>query len=183
MIKTVLRSIALSVLFAIVGLFIGALLAVILNPRCFVRWKLLGYPEGEVVTDFIGADEYTVFVQAQSGAIYECCWSPVGAPTQVETRYLTFNQLPFEIPNPPGVIIDGFEIVHNYVEGTYMRKYILLKDRTVWIWEYGSDPYTALDRFARFIFFGFSTGIVIGLAFAVITHRRPIARAVNDIID
>ena len=183
MIKLVLRSITLSILFAIIGLFIGALLAVILNPKYFVRWELLGYPEGEVVTDFIGADEYTVFVQAQSGVIYECCWSPVGAPTQVESRYLTFNQLPFEIPNPPGEIIDGFEVVHNYVEGIYTRKYILLEDRTVWLWEYGSDPYTALDRFARFLFFGFSIGIVIGLAFAVLTHRRRMASTVNDIVD
>ena len=183
MIKTVLRSIALSVLFAIVGLFIGALLALILNPRYFVRWELLGYPGGETVADFIGANEHTVFVQTQSNAIYECCWSPVSAPTQVEAHYLTFNHLPFEIPDPPGEIIDGFEIVHNYVEGIYTRKYILLKDRTVWVWEYGSDPYTALDRFARFILFGFSTGIVVGLTFAVLTHKRHIAGAVNDIAD
>ncbi len=180
MIKFVLRIIALSILFAILGLVFGALMALILNPKSFVRWKSLGYPTEEVVSDIIGADETTVFVQTQSGKIYRCCWLQASEFTQVPSYNLEYNDFPFEISRPPGEATDGIEVVHNYVEGVFTQKYILVQDGSVWLWEYAWDPYTALDRYARFALIGSLIGFISGIAIAVLTHLRPVVKTTND---
>jgi hypothetical protein len=170
--RFILRTIGLSLLLGFVGLVVGILARLILQPSYFVEWQPMGHPEGEFLTDLIWADGDTVYVQNQSGSVFACCWYPASVPPMENNHYYTVSEL-FSVRGiPSDKFLEGIEVLHEYGEAPLTEKYVLLKDGNVWKWQHAEHALSVINDYTTYAFRGALIGVLAGIAFSIVIQLR-----------
>jgi hypothetical protein len=170
--RFILRTVGLSFVLGIIGLVVGILTRLVFQPSYFVEWQSMGHPEGEILTDLVWADGDTVYAQNQSGFVFACCWYIATAPPMENNPYYTVRELPSIRGIPSDEFVDGIEVIHEYGEAPLTEKYALLKDGSVWKWQYAEHALSVINDYVTYAIRGALIGVIAGIAFSIGIHLR-----------
>ncbi len=153
------------------GCFFGAFVAGYFNSEGAASWQLIE-PLPDKAVKILDAGIEFVAVQSASGKIYyhaassDQAWAEsTESSVRVGKSQPTFGERP--IPDPPGKIVDKFE-VNKSAEMIQKAKYAITEDGNVWFWKYTPSMLPQLDGILVGIFVGLFVGVVISI---IITAR------------
>ena len=156
--------------------FIGALIGGMETRGSFEPWHSLGVPPEQAIKIYAHYGN-TPFVETVNGNLYLCtdfrqsnpqnCWTKVDwSELRIVDSYPCFPDIYFNVPRPPGEVLD---IVETQVcesgfgtTSTTQHNFVLLKDGSVWAWNYSySSPFSGIGTIG-YMFKGFYWGMILG---------------------
>ena len=137
--------------------------------------------------EIVTADIYVVYVRTNAGTVFGCSdhrgrklsdayWSEAQEPFQVDRR-TTFGSKLFkgERKEPPGTVEDALDVAIYMGEDAFETRYVLLKDGTVWKWEYDTGAIWNLG----ILLLGPAAGVVLGIVAVVVMWARAGLRSLS----
>ena len=117
------------------------------------EWESLGQPP-EPPVEIVDAGLSKVYVRVDGGSLFECdhirapyddrCWNEVIEVGALDPGLEYRNTFAGEIPAPPGPVVQSLDLSWHRAERAKHRRYALLEDGSVWLWDYNADANTGL---------------------------------------
>jgi hypothetical protein len=178
-VKRIAISLALLLGLSALGLFIGYRIGDIVRSNIKVEWTSLGSPP-EPAIGFAGVvqrwPDFVVYVQTSSGQLYASAgqepdaWLKGEAQSPWHSRNCGLVEPHFTIPPPPEGVIACIEYNPGFESMTWEdRRFVLLKDGTIWTWQRGEGILTLREIYAAR---GLAVGFVAGIVGTILVFRR-----------
>ena len=173
--------------------FLCGLYAHLNNSGWFEPWKPLGKPPEKAVkiSYYEGnVKDYLPFVETTDGIVYfysnslsnnqKNYWVKTDfSELPIKKTYPCYKVDPFDVPKPPGKVIDMVEFESCWVglavisATTTQHNFVLLEDGSVWAWEYSHPiPIFAFFSVVVHTIIGAALGLLVGVAGVIITGYR-----------
>ena len=112
------------------------------------QWEPLGVPP-EMPTEIVDAGLDIVYVRGRGGSLFACdhtgatrenaCWSEVEEPSTKDLDVEYGKTYSGDIPPSPGPVVQSLDVSRHHAERAWYRRYVLLEDGSVWLWDYNAD--------------------------------------------
>jgi hypothetical protein len=121
------------------------------------RWQRLPDPPGPPAHLVAGYTSGLVYVETADGQVYSCdqaqdgaCWVSAARPDDLEFVTGPCDDYPqplnYDVPNPPGQVVERIESAWCHFEAGERRDYVLGEDGSVWTWRHRDASYLNLFR-------------------------------------
>ena len=148
-------------------------------------WESLGQPP-EVPVEIVDAGLSKVYVRARDGSLFECnhsqaphddrCWTEVNVVGKLDPGLDQRNTYAGEIPPAPGRVVQSIDLSWHRGERSRHRRYALLEDGSVWLWDYNADANTGLLTLMAGPVCGLGLAVVIVLLIWLVAGARALLR-------
>jgi len=140
-------------------------------------WEQLESPPGDILR-IVAAEQYSAIVETGDNLLYEVycrvenaddvCWEEVEDPIDVPNWSCDDDVF----PQPPDQVRDQatFCFQHEYLVFT---RYFLLKDGSLWRWEYAVYPLGQVVQLVRIVIVSTIAGAIVGVVLVVSKKTQP----------
>lgn len=156
-------------LLPILGCLGGARYGTAWHRGTILEWKPLE-PPPEKATEILAAgagsgDSWAVYVKTTNQKVYSCsyeiCWiEKTVVPEDLRANPPCDPPVYFEVPSPPGQVVDSREAQACNSEAGYQVNFVVLEDGSVWRWQHYTTAFSLLER----LFVSTICGSILGLS-------------------